>query len=982
MTSPDFQHTPKLANKQSPLKYCEQHLLGTCDAETSTKLRECFSATPLSAQLVAGCLSHSPFLRRIIVHNPTLILASLRLNPNAYFATLLSQLSDIPKETDKTETQMRLLRRTRNAIALHIALMDCGGVWGLEQVVQTLTQTADCAVQVALDIALEAEVKAGRLKEHPSPALSNPLFRKGRGELQSKSATSGITIVAMGKHGAGELNYSSDIDLIALFDPSQMPVAQGQEPQLIAIKIIQHIVKLLDQHTADGHVFRVDLRLRPDPASTPVALSINAAFSYYETVGQNWERAAMIKARAVAGDIALGKTFLSDLKPFIWRKYFDYAAIADIHAMKRQIYVHKGHETIAIEGHDIKLGRGGIREIEFFVQTQQLIYGGRRPQLRGKQTLHMLQELQVDGWISQNAVDDLTAAYIFLRTIEHRLQMLNDEQTQRLPASQTELDSFALFCGYTALNFRKTLLKHLTNVEHHYAHLFESTDDLASQAGSLIFTGTQDDPDTLKTLERMGFADPPLLTETVRGWHFGRRKAVTTARARETLTELLPKLLTAFSKSSDPDAALLAFDSALSKMPAAVELFAILGKNPALLALFAELLGNAPRLANIVTMRPHVLDSLLDPEFTKHQDSIQIKQRIDHLLARTTSFEEFLNQARELAYAERFLVGARVLSKMIDPISAGLSHTVIAEAFIEQALRQVRIEIEHRYGVMKGAKMAILGLGKLGGREMSAASDLDIIVIYDALEGCLSNGERPLSASDYYARITQRLVSALSVPTPRGVLYEIDLRLRPSGRKGPVAVSLQGFASYHALEAETWEHMALTRARCVAGDIGFFADVNAVIDGVISRPRDLAGLAQDIRTMRNLVADTKGDLDVFNLKLARGGLLDIEFIAQFLGLGFADIQHQTTGTVLLKAVEVGVLDKGDSARLHEAWVFYSSLEQILRICLEEKIDLNATRPSFKKWLAQIMGLPNFCVLEAHLKELQKEVRSVFLRVAG
>ncbi len=963
------------------LKYCQQHLFEYCDdAENLRHLEAVFSANPLAIQVVAGCLFHSAFLRRLMRSNLNQVLASLTFDPDDYFQKLLKQFEPIVVSETKIESKMRGLRRTRNAIALHIALMDCSGVWNLKQVTEALTQTADHAVQVALEIALRVEVGAGRLKEYPSSFAARHLLPQG----SSEKAGSGLVIIAMGKHGAGELNYSSDIDLIALFDPTQLPVTQGQEPQLVAIKIMQTIVKLLDQPTGDGHVFRVDLRLRPDPASTPIALSVRAAFSYYETVGQNWERAAMIKARAVAGQLTLGNDFLAELAPFIWRKYFDYAAIADIHAMKRQIYVHKGHETIAIEGHDIKLGRGGIREIEFFVQTQQLIYGGRRPQLRGNKTLDMLQELQEDSWISQAAVDDLTVAYMFLRTIEHRLQMLNDEQTQRLPVNEADLNNFALFCGYTPAGFRKTLLKHLKNVEHHYAHLFEATDNLSNQTGSLIFTGTQNDPDTLQTLKKMGFTNPATLIETVRGWHFGRRKAVTTTRARENLTELLPKLLAAFAKSTDPDAALAAFDSALAKMPAAIELFAILNQNPALLSLFSELLGNAPRLADIVTTRPHVLDSLLDPEFVKHQDSAHIRQRIKHLLARASSFEDFLNQARELSFAERFLVGARVISRVVDPLSAGSAHTIIAEAFIEQALVQVRCEIEARYGIMADSRMAILGLGKLGGCEMSAASDLDVIIIYDAPDGMMSNGARPLSAPEYYARITQRLVTALSAPMARGVLYEIDLRLRPSGRKGPVAVSLRGFALYHAHEAEVWEHMALTRARCVAGDVSLFDNITQVINQIISCPRELEVLAKNIKNMRELVAHEKGDDGIFDLKLAKGGLLDIEFIAQYLVLGFAsghpEIASQNTGEILKHAIESGVIKRSYGLELFEAWQFYSTLEQVLRISFEERFNAEKSSQASRKWLANMMDLPDFSVLKAHLKALQEKVREMLLKV--
>ncbi len=997
-----IQHVPCCPKKQTALLVCEQYLFSHCNEK---ELHAYLKMHPQSLKLVAGCLYHSPFLRKLMQAHPEWVLASLSAralqNPSpdpsdhplpqgervvavdgkAHFETLLQRITTL--KYTSIESAMRELRRARNSIALHIALMDCSGAWQLQDVTNALTQTADVAIKVALDIALRVEVEAGRFKEYPSSDPLGHLLPQGE---KAAALSSGITIIAMGKHGASELNYSSDIDLIALFDPAIMPVSAGQEPQLVAIKIIQTIVKLLDQHTADGHVFRVDLRLRPDPASTPLALSINAAFAYYESVGQNWERAAMIKARAVAGDIALGEHFLNELTPFIWRKYFDYAAIADIHAMKRQIYVHKGHETIAIEGHDIKLGRGGIREIEFFVQTQQLIYGGRRPQLRGKQTLNMLQELQADDWISPQAVKDLTATYIFLRTTEHRLQMLNDEQTQRLPIEPAALDSFALFCGYTPALFRKTLLKHLQNVEHHYAHLFEDAGNLAGQTGSLVFTGASDDLETLKTLKNMRFKNSKDAVELIRGWHFGRRKAVTTQRARENLTELVPKLLVAFGGSTDPDAALLAFDEALAKMPASVELFALLSQNKALLDLFATLLGNAPRLAQIVTHRPHVLDSLLDPEFTKLPTHAIITQRIAHLLGRSTDLEDFLNQARELAYAERFAVGAGVLSRLIDPLDAGAAHSAIAQAFIAQALAEVQRECAARYGTIAGARMAILGLGKLGGCEMTAASDLDLIIIYDAPENAISDGKRGLSPTDYYTRITQRLITALSAPMARGVLYEIDLRLRPSGRKGPVAVSLQGFEAYHANEAEVWEHMALTRARCVAGDATLSVKIEGVIHTILQRSREKNPLTQYIQDMRSMVAQEKGDNNPFDLKLAIGGFLDIEFIAQFCVLLYAHehpkIMCQNTGAVLEQMIKSGALNKADGQKLYEAWAFYSRFEQLLRICLEERFDPATMRTAMLKWLANRLDLPNFSVMQAHLKALHYEVRAVFMRVVS
>ncbi|GMA76640.1 hypothetical protein GCM10025880_30570 [Methylorubrum aminovorans] len=393
-----------------------------------------------------------------------------------------------------------------------MALADIGGVWPLERVTAALSDFADASVSAAIDAMLLQAATSGRF------------LPKDRHEPQ---AGSGLVVLGLGKLGGRELNYSSDIDLIVFFDPEAVPLKEGLEPTPFFTKLAQGAAKLLQERTRDGYVHRVDYRLRPDPGSTPTAMSLASAYVYYETTGQNWERAAFIKARAIAGDIQAGQGFLADLTPFVWRKYFDFAAIADVHAMKRQIHAVRGHEALAVAGHDIKLGRGGIREIEFFVQTQQLVFGGRRPMLRGRSTVPMLASLHEDGWISAQARDELAEAYAFLRTIEHRLQMVRDEQTQRLPTDRAELENFARFAGYPDLaGFEAALLAHARRVQAHYALLFEAGPDLSSEVGDLVFSGSADDPATLATLRSLGFRDPERVTDTVRGWHFGRRAAV------------------------------------------------------------------------------------------------------------------------------------------------------------------------------------------------------------------------------------------------------------------------------------------------------------------------------------------------------------------------------------------------------------------------------------------------------------------------
>lgn len=929
------------------------------------------AASPPQIATLAGMAEHSPFLWRLATHDTGRLSRILRIGPEAALAAVLAGL-DRSAAPDVGQ-MMADLRRARAEVALLVAFADLGGLWGVEKVTAALTAFADRAVALALRTALGDALERGQF----GPAEPT-LFETG----------CGLVVLALGKHGAGELNYSSDIDLTLFFDPERAPVAPGQEPQAVYVGVAKTLVRLLQERTADGYVFRVDLRLRPDPASTAVVVALPAALAYYETVGQNWERAALIKARPVAGDRAVGEALLGALQPFIWRKYFDYAAIADIHAMKRQIYAHKGHDVVAVEGHDVKLGRGGIREIEFFVQTQQLVFGGRRPQLRLPRTLDMLPALRADGWIGEDAVRDLSDAYRFLRAVEHRLQMVNDEQTQRLPTDPSGVDRFAGFMGLTPAAFRKRLVQHMRRVEAHYARLFEDAPGLSAGTGSLVFTGVTDDPETLETLGRLGFRRPEMVAEMVRGWHFGRRAAISSQRAREALTELLPALLEAFGRSGDPDGGLIAFDEALSRMPAVVELFIILRSNDALRALFAEIFGSAPLLAEVVAQRPHVLDAVIDPEFARPPTDAELDRRIRDRLRRQPGQEEFLDTARDLARAETFLVGARALSGIVPLERAGEHYAAIAAAVIGASLERVRSDLAQRHGLVPGAEAVVLGLGKLGGGEMTPNSDLDLIVVYDQPEiGEQSDGPVPLYGSEWFARMTQRLVSALTAPTRRGQLYQVDLRLRPSGSKGPVAVSLAAFRRYHAGEAETWEHMALCRARVVAGDPGLGRKVTASLRSILARPRDRGRVAADIRAMRTLVEAEKGDRGRFDLKLAPGGFVDIEFLVQFLQLVHAhrhrDALDQNTGGAIARLAAADLLPADAAETLMDAWRFYSRLAPLLALgTAAEAFDPATAPPQIGRRLAAAAELPDFRHLRRHLFETQDQVRELFGRIVA
>ncbi len=965
---------PVLADARGAARRVSELLAETGEDPAASPLADLVAAWPTVRALLEGLADHSPFLWGLAAGDPARLCALLTADPDERAAAVLAEAGDAWRLATGEHDLMRRLRRAKQEVALLVALADIGGAWALEPVTATLAGFADAAASCSVRWLLAEAAEAGRIR------LADP---------DDPARDSGVVVLALGKHGAAELNYSSDIDVVVFFDPTTAPLAEGVEATPFFVRLVKGLVKLMQERTADGYVFRTDLRLRPDPASTPTAIALPSAFAYYETVGQNWERAALIKARPVAGDCPLGDGFIADLAPFIWRKYFDFAAIADIHAMKRQIHAVKGHETIAVAGHDIKLGRGGIREIEFFVQTQQLVFGGRRAKLRGRRTLDMLTALRADGWISQEAETELAEAYRFLRTIEHRLQMIADEQTQRLPDDEARLKRFARFCGFPDLRrFSRALTERALRVEKHYALLFEEGADLSAGEGNLVFTGTTDDPDTLTTLRRMGFTDPPAAAETVRGWHFGRRQAVTSPRAREVLTELVPKLLAAFGRTADPDGALAAFDTALGKMPAAVELFAILRSHRDVLSLFSELLGSAPRLAETVARRPHLLDALIDPAFGAPQlDVAALERRIGDTVGPCELLEDFLDRLREAGQHELFLVGARALSGAISFERVGSAHAAVADAVIRLALDEVSRRFARDHGVVPGGRLAVVGMGRLGSREMTATSDLDLVVLYDFDENrAESDGARPLHASQYYARLTQRLISALTVPTRRGLLYAVDMRLRPSGNKGPAATQFRSFVDYQAGEAETWEHMALVRARPVAGDRGLRSEIEAAIAQVLAKPRNADAIRADALAMRRLVAQEKGETDAWDLKLAAGGLLDIEFVAQVLVLLHAGdhpgIAVRNTGDILAAAAEAALLDANDIAQLRRAYDLMRDIMQWQRLAVAGSFDPGSLSNGLRRRMAAVVGLPDFKVLERDLKDTRLAVRAVFERVMG
>jgi len=929
---------------------------------------------PGARRLMAAIAEGSSFLSDLVAGDPGYAVECLTEAPENLLERLCRSLRAAGSAIEDSEDMSVVLRLRRREAALLTAVADLGGVWDGESVMAALTRFADAAVASAVDHLLLAAHRAGRL------ALADPVM-PGR--------DSGYIVLAMGKQGAGELNYSSDIDLIVLFDPKAARLLRNDEPAVFFVRLTRRLAGLLQDVTDKGYAFRVDLRLRPDPRATQVAISVEAAASYYENMGQNWERAAMIKARPCAGDIDRGEAFLDRLKPYVWRKHLDFAAIADVQSMKRQIHAVKGHATIAVEGHNLKLGRGGIREIEFFVQTQQLIAGGRNPALRGRRTLDMLAELASEGWITEAAASELRRAYLFLRRIEHRLQMVQDEQTQELPEDPAAFARLARFSGFADTTaFAATLKATFETVQHHYAALFEEAGALAAETGSLVFTGAGDDPETIRTLAAMGFRRPSELSATVRGWHFGRYPATRSARARELLTELMPALLSALAATGDPDLAFISFDRFLAGLPTGVQLFSLLKANPQLLDLIATILGSAPRLASELSHRPKVLDAVLDPGFFAHMPpKEEIEAQVAAAIARNAPLEEVMDRVRVIGKEQMFRVGVRVLSDTVSAAEAGAAFSGIAEILIDRLLSAVERDMAEKHGRVPLGRTAVLALGKLGGREMTASSDLDLILIYDHEPGAeWSDGARPLSIGQYYARLTQRLIAAISAMTGEGRLYDVDLRLRPSGNKGPVATHLDSFRSYHRESAWTWERLALTRGRVVAGDPDLVGEIFHAVRAILCGRRDGAAARADILDMRRRLLAELGGRGLWDLKHVRGGLVEIEFIAQGLQILHAAehpaILDQNTLAALSRLAAAGLLAPSDHDVLNQAGQLYSRLTQLLRLCVAGRFEPAAAPEGLRRLVAQAAEAPDFNTAEATVADAQACVARLFDRLLG
>jgi glutamate-ammonia-ligase adenylyltransferase len=905
----------------------------------------------------------APYLLRLGANNAPLLERLKSRGPDSVLADALDAMRAAGTIAGPVEPAMQAMRRAKDAAHLVIAAADLSGVWRLDRVVGALTDLADAAVATALRLAIRASWASGRL-----------------GTVADRDDLPGLFVLAMGKMGAGELNYSSDIDLIVLFDLDIVPVERARIKEGM-VRLTRELVRLLDERTADGYVFRTDLRLRPDPASTAPAVTTQFATSYYESVGQNWERMAHIKARVCAGDAAVGADYLQQLTPYVWRRHLDYWAIGDIHSIKRQIHTHGGHAALTDPDFDVKLGRGGIREIEFFTQVQQLILGGRVPALRAPATKAALNAM-VDADVVTPAVrDNLVLAYDYLRAVEHRIQMVNDEQTHRLPDQPEKRARIAGLAGYAdTARFEADLANVRGQVHGVYSDLFAAEERLSGDAGNLVFTGVDDDPGTVATLKGMGFGNPSRIIRAFQAWHRGGVPATRSARGRQLFTSLGPRLLQTMAEIGEPDTAFDRFSDFFNSLSAGVQTMSMMLAEPALARDILETMAFAPRLAADLARRPALLDAMLDPHFRTPVSADPPGDREGRLrtqLKLAAEFEQTLNIARRFHREEAFRIGYQLLRGAIGAADAGAAYADLADACVSALADISEAEVMRKFDGSVG-RWSVCALGKFGGRELSASSDLDLMLVYER-----DPAEPGMSLAPRFA---QRLIAALTSPTEEGALYEVDTQLRPSGRAGPVAVQLSAFENYYRDDAWTWEFMALTRLRPVAGDPGLGRRIVDAARASLQRKSADPAITADVADMRRRMARERPARSHWDLKLAPGGLVDIEFILQHEILGAAHDAPDVVNPNSMKALEAltrsGRLTEGEATILRDALSLQLDLQQALRIAAGDGFEPASASEGLKAWLARHLGVEDFPSLEGLLQQRQVAVAALRQRKLG
>lgn len=889
-----------------------------------------FSSQPNKInQLIRGVGGCSPYLKGLLEIEYEWVLSALGSQENILNAEF-SRLKKTPSSEIKTA-----LRVTKRRVALWSALCDFSGIWELNDVTNMLTQFADLACQLALKVALETELSRGNI-----PGL----------EIDHSPEKTGMFVLAMGKMGAHELNYSSDIDLICFFDETQFLEEKYFDARKGFIRATRLMSSILSDLTEDGYVFRTDLRLRPDPSVNPVCIATETAERYYESLGRTWERAAYIKARVVAGDTKAGINFLHSLTPFVWRKYLDFAAIEDAHDIRLRIREHKGlGGALKLLGHNIKLGSGGIREIEFFTQTRQLIAGGRDIDLRVRGTIDGLKNLSKKGWINKTVSEKLISHYTLYRNIEHRLQMVHDAQTHDLPKSIEGMERLSCMMGTTPDLLAKDLLFSLKEV---------------NQLTEGFFKPTKLD---------LTFSLSEMETKVVDRWR--SYPSLRSPRAEHIFNRLRPKILEKIRSTDKSNNALIAFDKFLVGLPTGVQLFSLFEANPQLIDLLVDIVGTAPALANHLAKSPVVFDAVIGGDFwTPWPKLTTLERQLSNLIKLETDYEQKLEVSRKWKKEWHFRIGVHLLRGITNVNQAGTQYAELAETVLKVIFPVVISEFSKKYGKPPGRGASIFSMGSLGATHLNSTSDLDLIVIYDAEGIEFSDCPTPLNSRLYYTRLTQALVTAMTVEMSQGKLYEVDMRLRPSGRKGPVATSWTSFKDYQTNEAWAWEHLALTRGRVICGNSELSINIEDFRLQLIKNVRPEVAV-RSLKEMREKIQKIDLNNNKWEFKQGIGRMQDIELFSQLSTV----INGQVTRDVssgLIAGSESGLLTNTQLDQILKTYKFLKEMNMATRLINDPSQEFEKISTSGHSFILKLTKINTIKALNKNFEFQTKRVAKI------
>ena len=914
--------------------------------------------TPAGRGFFSFLCGNSPHLSLLLQRDLELTQALVAEAPDAITARVRGDLGAADPAMDR-DRLMTFLRRQRNRVAVLAAVYDCFGICGVMECAELLSDMADHAVRLTVSHLL--------------------LDRVERGDLEAPAGDRwGYFALALGKHGSRELNYSSDIDLIVLYDPECVRYTGSRSLGECFVRVTQDLIRILQSRTGDGYVFRTDLRLRPDPSSTPVAVTVDFALNYYRRFGRTWERTALIKARPVAGDLTAGAAYLERLAPFIWDEALDFTSVEDIRSVSEQIHDFHGHQAVRAAGHNVKLGRGGIREVEFFVHMHQLAYGGRNRRLRGSRLLQMLETLDREHHIMPRETAVLRDAYLLLRRVEHRLQMVNDTQTQKLPESDAGLEHIACFLG---LDSAQELVRRIESVAGEVHDLYrtrfnvpESEHDLAAA----ILEGPDDHPDAVARLEAAGFTQAPAAIAVMKGWAQGRHASTASERARTIIREILHEIVDALGRTRDPDRALARLDRFLAALPEDLAFFAMLRANTWLLNLIAVVMGSAPRMADVLEGHPRLLQAVLEPTFfLPIPEREELARELDERLAGRRETAERVEQIAAWAGDRRFQVAVQALENLVTVDEASTSLSDVAGAVIGRLLRDVLEGMHEQHGPVPGGGCAVVAQGRLGAGEMTFGSDLDLLFVAEFAAAAQTAGPRPVAARTFYRQAATELVSRLRSRTTYGRLYELDQR--------PI-MTLDELRDHYAGPASTSELMSLTRASVVTGDSATSSAVTAAIAGALARPRDPGPLLQEVARRREAIAAEHPAEDPFDVQHVRGGLVDLESLAQYLRLRHAHEAPQVLVGATASCFEaLGAADfipESEASLLAGAVRMQRTLQALLRLAWSRGTPVRDAPAAMRRKLAAALECAGFDELDAKLRATQAAAFEVYRRRIG